>query len=333
MKNILFLTLLFGAALFSSCSNDFEVSAPWKDIPVVYGLLNIQDTAHYIRVEKAFLDPTANALDLARNPDSLYYDNALVQLEKVNTGEVFTLQKVDGTLEGYPRESGVFANVPNWLYKIDSLTLDLHVGDSIRLRIDRGESLPEVTAGTSIIEPGQQRTPGDNDPKFSFIYKLPSKIAWSASENARIFDVKLDIRYTEYPKDNPDSFEMKSFEWKWGQGVRFENFSSQYKLEKQGVEFYQVMQNNIPVNPDMKRIFEGIDITIISGGFALEKYINVALANTGITGSQEIPTFTNLSEGKGIFSTINHLVTKNGILVPVTRDSLKNGIYTKDLNF
>ncbi|TAK34000.1 MAG: hypothetical protein EPO28_16670 [Saprospiraceae bacterium] len=333
MKNILFPTLLFGAALFTSCSNDFEVSAPWKDIPVVYGLLNIQDTAHYIRVEKAFLDPSANALDIAQNPDSLYYDNALVQLEKVNTGEVFTLQKVDGNLEGYPRQSGVFANAPNWLYKIDSLTLDLHVGDSILLRIDRGNGLPEVTAGTSIIEPGQQRKPGGNEPKFSFFYNLPSIIAWSASENARIFDVKLDIRYTEYPKDNPAAFEKKSLEWKWGQGVRFENFATQYELEKQGIEFYQVMQNNIPVNPDMKRIFEGIDITIISGGFALEKYINVALANTGITGSQDIPTYTNLSEGKGVFSTINYLVTKNGILVPETRDSLKNGMFTKDLNF
>lgn len=333
MKNILFLTLLSGAALFSSCSNDFEVSAPWKDIPVVYGLLNIQDTAHYIRVEKAFLDPTGNALDIAQNPDSLYYENALVQLEKVNTGEVFTLQKVDGNLEGYPRQSGVFANAPNWLYKIDSLTLDLHPGDSILLRIDRGDGLPEVTAGTSIIEPGLQRKPSGSDPKFSFIYNLPTKIAWSSSENARIFDVKLVIRYTEYPKDDPAAFQKKSFEWKWGQGVRFDSYATQYALEKQGVEFYQVLQNNIPVNPDMNRIFEGIDIVIISGGFALEKYINVALANIGITGSQEIPTFTNLSEGRGVFSTINYLETKNGILVPETRDSLRNGVFTKDLNF
>ena len=332
MKKIFF-AILTVPFFFQACSNDFEVAAPWKDIPIIYGLLNVNDTAHYIRVEKAFLDPNADAFEIAQIPDSLYYENALVQLEKINTGELFTLQKVDGTLEGYPRKSGVFANAPNWLYKIDSLTLDLKEGDQIKILVDRGNGLPIVTAEALILGKGIQRTPSSSNPVFAFDYNLPTKLSWSSSPNARIFDVTLFIKYTEYPIGQPDLFEHKVIEWDWGQGIRFPSVNTQYTLEKQGVEFYQVLANNIPVNEDMKRIFEGIDIRIIQGGEALEKYINVALANTGITGSQELPTYTNLSEGLGVFSSINYLVTEGALLTSTSRDSLRNGVFTKKLNF
>ena len=55
MKKLMLLATTYMVALFFSCSNDFEVNADWKDIPIVYGLLDIKDSAYYIRLEKAFL--------------------------------------------------------------------------------------------------------------------------------------------------------------------------------------------------------------------------------------------------------------------------------------
>ena len=52
-----FLVVLF----FSSCETDVVLEGEWKDIPVVYAFLSIQDTAHYVRVEKAFLQPGGDA--------------------------------------------------------------------------------------------------------------------------------------------------------------------------------------------------------------------------------------------------------------------------------
>src|SRR5688572_25735004 len=111
-----FIGILAAIIVFASCDNELIVTDEWKDIPVVWGLLNESDTAHYIRVEKAFLDPTTSALDIARIPDSLYYDNALVSLRRISTGQIFPLERVNGDLEGYPREGGVFAETPNYLY-------------------------------------------------------------------------------------------------------------------------------------------------------------------------------------------------------------------------
>lgn len=332
MKKTIFYFLLTSLFFVTSCSNDFDVTAEWKDIPVVYGTLSLQDEAHYIRVEKAFLDPKSSALDIARNPDSLYYANATVQLERVSNGQVFTLSRVDGNLEGLVREDGIFAESPNWLYKISSAAIELQGGEVIRLLIDRGNGLPVVTAQTIVQEEGVQRgpTPGSS---FNFVGNDDTVVRWSSPAEAKIFDVKLILRYVEVPKDNSGPPVEKSIEWQWAQGKRFEFFEAQYTLSKPGTEFFEVLANSIPEDETLNRFFQGIDVEIISGGEALEKYINVALANSGITGSQEIPSYTNLSEGLGIFSSINYLVTKNYLLTATTRDSLRNGSITGHLNF
>ena len=59
---------VLAAFLLTACSNDLEVAAPWKDIPVVWGMISRSDTAHYVRVEKAFLDPAVPAGTIAISP-------------------------------------------------------------------------------------------------------------------------------------------------------------------------------------------------------------------------------------------------------------------------
>ena len=56
---------LFVSVFLLSCKEDFDIAAEKKDIPVVYGLLSRQDTAHYIKVERAFLVPGRSAFEIA----------------------------------------------------------------------------------------------------------------------------------------------------------------------------------------------------------------------------------------------------------------------------
>ena len=48
---------------FVACDNELNVIEPKQDIPVVYGFLNLADSAQYIRVERAFVDESTSALD------------------------------------------------------------------------------------------------------------------------------------------------------------------------------------------------------------------------------------------------------------------------------
>ena len=128
MKIAKFLLLLIASCIYIlSCSNDLDLNAPYKNIPIVYGVLSNKDTNHYIRIQKAYNNPEGDATQFAQVIDSIYYkdEDILVQLVDKNL-KTWTLRRVDGNLEGYKRESGVFASSPNYLYKIkgDSLRLD-----------------------------------------------------------------------------------------------------------------------------------------------------------------------------------------------------------------
>ncbi len=332
MNKILLFTSLLVGALLTACSNDFDVNAKWKDIPVVYGLLDISDSAHYIRVEKAFLDPKADALELAKIPDSIYYENAIVTLERVSNGQQFTLTKVDGNKWGHPREAGVFATEPNWLYRIDSAAINLKAGEKIKLHIDRGNGLPIVTSRTVILEPTTLQSPFGANSTFNFTSKT-TDIAWEAADSAFIFDANLYVNYAEYVVGDPGNISYHVIKWPWAKGLRRSSNSNRFTVEKAGVEFFELMKNNIPVDANKKRIFQGIDLEVISGGQYLENYVNVTLANTGITSSGEIPTYTNMSEGLGIFDSVNKFWRYNIAIDTKTRDSLKMGYRTANLSF
>ncbi len=125
MKKLIFLSLAV-VALFvmNSCSTKFNVAAPYKNITVIYGFLDQADTAHYIRVQKAFLDNNKSAITMAQTPDSSFYASLRVKIERINlytTGGVhdtiLNVKRVDLNLEGYPKETGAFFNAPNYAYK------------------------------------------------------------------------------------------------------------------------------------------------------------------------------------------------------------------------
>ena len=62
MKFIKYFSLgIFLLSLFSSCSNELELNAPYKNIPVIYGVLSVKDTSHYIRIQKVFTNPSGDA--------------------------------------------------------------------------------------------------------------------------------------------------------------------------------------------------------------------------------------------------------------------------------
>ncbi|MFK7810799.1 MAG: hypothetical protein AB8F74_23530, partial [Saprospiraceae bacterium] len=161
MKRILLVLAVFSSLFYwSSCSNDFELIADWKDIPVVYALLNTTDTAHYVRVEKAFLDPETSALVLAQRPDSIYYPNATVKLVRTSDNREFLLTKVDGNNEGLQREEGIFADSPNWLYKMKPSGVDTLAPDTeYQIIVKRDEDSEPVTGTTTTISNVRFSTP------------------------------------------------------------------------------------------------------------------------------------------------------------------------------
>ena len=83
MKNLtIFLFIL--SMLFMACETDFEVNANWKEVMVVYGLLDQSKQQQYIKINKAYLGE-GDALQMASVSDSVNYnpEDLVVKIYKV----------------------------------------------------------------------------------------------------------------------------------------------------------------------------------------------------------------------------------------------------------
>ncbi len=328
----LFFPALIAALAFSTCTTDFELEAPWKDIPVAYGFLDLQDTAHYIRVEKAFLQPGGNANNIAQIADSLYYPASVtVQLEKRNTGQRFTLARVDGNAEGYPRQSGPFATAPNYLYKIKASVANLVPEQPVRLLIDRGNGLPLVTAETTVLGPINPRVTSPGSP-LNLDYARQLVFLWDIPPSGAIFDLRMRIHYRE---TGPDGTASKTLEWILKRDIEKPQPNSESLRfdELRGEDFFRFIGGNIDASVNRQRSLQSIDLVYTAGGAELRDLIRVERANTGITSSQAVPVYTNLSEGRGVFSSRTTAVRTGLTLNAAAQDSLRNGIHTRQLNF
>lgn len=323
--------LVLFSLLLLACNNDLDLVTDWQDIPVVYAVLSRSDDVHYIRVEKAFLDPVTSALEIAGRPDSLFYQQAVVQLEEVGTGKIFNLERVQYQL---PRESGIFAQSPNILYQISSDQLHLQANEEYKLILNRGDNLPLVTAQTTVIGNYQFVQSNPSDP-IDWQYNRDVNISWRSDETAAaFFDLNVIIRYRESPSGNSGEWIDKELIWPVVKNLaRDERNSIRTAVKVPGIEFYRFIGANLQDFPGGQRIFMGLDLQLLAGGQELFNYINIGQANRGITSAQEIPTYTNLSEGFGVFSSSYEVRKANIGISPTSLDSLQNGQFTKNLNF
>ena len=340
MKKLLFLLPVL-MLVMAACSNEFDVAAPWKEIPVAYAILSPRDTAHYVRVEKAFLDPETDALQIAQIADSLYYpENAItVHLQQVDGGQLFQLHRVDGALEGYPRQDGIFAKQPNWLYKISASELTLVPGKKYRLVIKRTDGQPDITAETTIpndfrfVNPNQDLSP----PFIAFTLPNTTNVEWRCDVNSALFQIVFDIQYRE-ENANGSLIRRDTLVWDAPFALELNNLGGSANFRGVGqispTDLYRFLKANIDsVATPPFRYFEDISVTLVGGGKEIKDFQTVSAANLGITGAEVLPSYTNLSEGYGVFSSKNTLKLNGVKFTNPTVDSISNHALTSHLNF
>ena len=149
MKYINFILLSVFIAPFSpSCNDDFSLNAPYKDITIVYGLLNVKDSVHYVKVYKGF-QTEGNSYTAAGDWTNLYYfDKIKVTIEEFNnnvaTGRIIELD----TTTQIPREPGSFANPKQLLYYTNAT---LNPAYSYQIKVLNKETGRIVTGMTPLV--------------------------------------------------------------------------------------------------------------------------------------------------------------------------------------
>ncbi len=336
MKN-LFALLLLVACLGTACRDDFQLEADYQDIPIAYAYLETGASRQFVRVEKAFLQPGGDALAIARIADSIYYgpDQASVFIERTDGSNRTQLQRVNGEDFTLNRVPGIFIEQPNVLYTFTNDEFALTGGNNVRLVIERPNETP-AEAVTSIIEPITIQVPSEDDPFINTRdFTRAITVRWDAGPQARVFDLRLYFQIREIFPQSPDQDQTVTLEWVINNAyVREDGSSRTVRLVIPNESFYQFLGNNLEPKNGVFRLLDGIDFQVTAVGSEIESLLQIAGANAGITSSQAIPAFTNVTGGRGIVTSRSvDLVQGINLAAGDARDSLRNSIYTRTLGF
>ncbi len=323
---------------FSNCSNDFELTTGDTNKPVVYGFLSPKDTATYIRVEKAFVSENTNALELAQRPEELYYENIEVTLS--SGGDTYPLTRVDGASEGYPRDAGVFLNSPNYLYKLILPPGESYNGgENFRLSVTDVASDTMITEVTTTIvhEPIIQFP--DQDEEFEWRSSIEGqndiRTQWRLNNaTAAIFDVRIRLNYQEAINGDLNNRVNKSVAFTVLKNIEPDDEDdTSIVVEVLSTDILSGINGAVDASGPGPRFFTSLEVIIDAGSSDLLDFINVGQANTGLTGASVPPTFSNIPGGFGLFSSRNSASVGGLQLIDEARDSLRDGRFTKNLNF
>jgi hypothetical protein len=324
-RGILILLILAGLA---SCRNDLAVMAPYKDIPVVYCILNPRDSVHYLRLEKSFMGK-ANAYEMAQQTDSIYYPEASVFLERWADGEMKEHLALDRVLIAV-RNSGVFASDPNYLYQ----TVDpIMVNSEYRLKITIPSTGAEISASTHTVNDFKVVKPEAFKKNLAFSsYDNYQTVEWISSPFTRVYYLQILFHYLEV--NNGDTVNLTA-DWNIGQFVS--KYGTGGELMSADIlqrNFYKWLGNKLGRPTEaIQRLADkkAIDFVFTVGGEELYTYMEVYKEDNGIL--KEKPVFTNIINGIGLFSSRFVQSVDGKSLSGHSIDSLAYGMYTRDLHF
>jgi len=221
---------------------------------------------------------------------------------------------------------------PNYLYKIKASAINLIAEQDIRLIIERGNGLPQVTADATVLGQMTPRSTSPADP-LNLDYTRTLVFLWDVPASGAIFDLRMNIHYRE--EDAAGIIVPKTLEWTLKRDIeKTQADATNLRFDQlKGEDFYRFVGSSLPNIGNRRRYFDSVDIVYTAGGSALRELIRVEQANTGITSSQSIPVYTNLSEGRGVFSSRTQARRTGITLNGPSLDSLRFGIHTRLLNF
>lgn len=299
-----------------SCSTDVELYADYKDIPVVYGLIDAQADTNFIKITKAFCgtneDPI-NANEVALIYDSSNYScklNAYIEELKSISGHPFrpTGRRLQlDTLTIHNKEEGAFYSPDQILYYT---TAHFNTNDATnkyryKLNIVKPEG-DTATAETSVL--GGNIVIGTSQVTFmSTPSHATGSLMFSSTEEAVLYDFGMRFNYREIHQGQPE--EKKQVTWNYGAkpldayekvvGTEdiyeaYYSVNALFNIMEQAIGADTVWDDN---HPNVIRYIDDFEIFVSAS--AEDYYIFYQSMHHGLSLSTE---YTNIKGGCGLFS-------------------------------
>jgi len=307
-----------------------DVLADYKEKIVCYGILNPSDSVHYIRVSKVFVGE-GDALQMAQVQDSIALrpENTVAKITRILNGiEMSTwILSADSTI---PREEGVFVNPHQVLYRgIFPVYVD---GSTYRLSVTDLRTGFEVYSETQIVRDVIQTSPVSVWQPLNFEDTTSIAFQFVTPTHGKRYELCIRFYYQEQFVSDTSQVSVKYVDWIVGQAQSFTTHGGEnIRILVRRDNFFRVLANNIEVNPLVRRVSGRLDFIYTSVSDDMATYMNVQVANE--SSSADLPPFTNVTNGLGLFTSRNTTTIANFHIDQDTQYALITSTVVQDLNF
>ena len=354
-KTLLVLSLI---ALFTSCDNDLKIIADWKAVPAVYGILNAQDSVHYIKLNKAFLGQ-GDVMMMAQEFDSLHFsvDQVGIRLLEKEEGDVPSQNGANwqtrNTYELEPtnefvRPEGVFSSPTQTIYKTTApLNKDFYYSVEV-YRKSNDTIIAQIDGLIPILPPLSVINPNTYSPLVILPNSYVPKVEWRSVSGGKMYELSMRFNYMEFPISGESDTLFKSIEI---------NYPSIFSIDTDGGDnmdyplsydqFLGFIAANIPEDPTLRRLVVGFDSSPVGTGVSIKHAcLDFSLSAAGEDLATYLvlnensnslvldrPEYSNIENGVGILSS-RTVKSVNGVKITnQTNDEIAKSEVTKHLNF
>ncbi len=316
-----FLSLLVSG--LTSCDNEVDINADWKETIIVYSLLDVNDSIQYVKINKAFLNEKQSAYQVAQNSDSLYLDSVSVTLTDLYTGEVITLNKTNNL----KKIDGVFANDVNFLWQTNK---KLAEDREYEINVRNPKTGTSVNSRTRTVKSANIRAPFTSPRSVFSLGTDYITVMCAPGTNAKAYDVKFLVKYEKINVHDTTVKEVNTIVWNMVNNFPVSGSGDIIrKIEK--TAFFQFLGNTIKADPNYQHRILSVGTIFYGGNQNLVDYISVNEPSIGIVQKQS--EYSNVVGGLGLFASRCTQITSDIKFDPASVSLLKINQYTKDLNF
>lgn len=322
-KPILLIPIL---AMFASCDVEFSPNAEWKNIPVVYCVLDQDDDTTYVRVQRCFLGD-GDHTQYATMADSIYYPQGEISVLMEEWRMWIDEQGIPNRYGDSPRkiynftyteivnkEEGPFYNTRQPVFFCPTAgQLDTSYLYCLKV-VDNNSGDTIAWAETTLIKGTMSLHKPNNVTLFQFGGTAGSKtceITWSALRNARQYQPMIRFHYRDFiinrnnsPWDTtitPHHIDIPC------NTVKSNMRNSSYTTYLDQNYFLSTIKNAIGNDTCNKNIIDTVDVFIYCCTEDLAAYIYAG--NPAGALSQEPFTYTNINGGLGVFAARRHHIS------------------------
>jgi len=315
----LFGLLITSIICLSGCSEDMSVIRPGAPVPVVYGVFDLNQAVHHVKLSKSFAGET-DPYTLALDRDLIFYPDAQVFISSgPGTGRMpFSLET------SIPRSAGSFPEYPNEVY---TLNQKLQPGNYLLTVILPSEK-DTLTANFSFVNSFKVIVPKAGFKRFYF-YEDPVLFSWLADPAAGLYEITLNLKYEEWLRSGESALYTASFT------RQLSPSELEYEQDRCSYRFYSdsffarmgtVIQKNNAV--DYRRPV-GLELIITAADTTVARYLNWFHLEI----DDKINPNGNVNGAIGVVGTKFSIPFPDLILSPRSQDSLVRGRYTRNLDF